>query len=198
MIRATRSSLPGPTRAPPGRRLNRSCVPTAPAKAAALKHARSALNVDDNQILWAPLLFNLCNQRVKVLATCTTPARMMAVGGSAAFYYQAQVRARRRTSEEVMGGDVVRPGTINVMRRVTVNEVVRQITVDEQTLERIAELLGIPEQVIGGTIYIRTRSSAPSGSSPSSPGAPPSSGDLPASGTPPPSGSPPSSGRRRR
>jgi hypothetical protein len=51
-----------------------------------------------------------------------------------------------------MGG-LVRQGTINI---------VSQVTVDEGTLQRIAELLGIQGQVISGTIYISTPTSAPS------------------------------------
>jgi hypothetical protein len=42
--------------------------------------------------------------------------------------------------------------------------IVRQVNVDEETLEKIAELLGIqPGQVISGTIYIGAPPSSPSG-----------------------------------
>jgi hypothetical protein len=42
--------------------------------------------------------------------------------------------------------------------------IVRRVTVDEETLEKIAELLGIqPGQVISGTIYIGAPPSPPSG-----------------------------------
>jgi hypothetical protein len=64
--------------------------------------------------------------------------------------------------------EVARGGTFNI---------VRQVTVDEETLVRIAELLGIPDderrQLISGTIYIgaargRVRPPAPSSGAPPS------------------------------
>jgi len=59
---------------------------------------------------------------------------------------------------------VVRGGTFNI---------VRQVIVDGETLERIAELLGIPEaergRVISGAIYISPPPSSPGGGAPPSP-----------------------------
>jgi hypothetical protein len=86
-----------------------------------------------------------------------------------------------------MGG--MRPinrGTFTIVRQVNVN-VVDKVTVNEETLQKIAELLGIPEaerdRLITGTVWI---------------GAPPTTpGDGPSSS--PPSGrARPSSTRRRR
>jgi hypothetical protein len=82
-----------------------------------------------------------------------------------------------------MGG-LVRGGNINI---------VRQVTVDEGTLQKIAELLGIQGQVISGTIYVSGPPSPAGGTAPPSPPggvAPP----PPSGGTAPPS---PASGRRR-
>jgi hypothetical protein len=66
----------------------------------------------------------------------------------------------------------VKGGTFNI---------VHQMFVDEETLEKIAELLGIPAaergRITSGTIYIGTPPSPPSGDAPPSPlsgGAPPS------------------------
>jgi hypothetical protein len=81
-----------------------------------------------------------------------------------------------------MGG-LVRGGNINI---------VYQLTVDEQTLERIAELLGIQGRVISGTIYVSGPPSPPGRGAPP----PPPSGAPPT----PPSGeaAPPTRRRRRR
>jgi hypothetical protein len=68
-------------------------------------------------------------------------------------------------------------------------KIVRHVTVDDDTLKRIAELLGIPEaerdRIISGEIHIGPPSTPASGSPPPMP---------PSGGAPPPS--PPRRGRR--
>jgi hypothetical protein len=76
--------------------------------------------------------------------------------------------------------------------------IVRQMTVDEQTLDRVAEALGIPpaerQQFISETESIHIyRSTRPTPGAPPTPGVPPTPGAPPTPGTPPP---PPGGGSR--
>ena len=131
-----------------------------------VERARSALNAYSTTASIAgaaPRPFGCATRGSKKLAKNTTPARVMFGGQLAGSCWRAQVRAGSIASEETMSA-VVRGGTFNI---------VRQVIVDGETLERIAELLGIPEaergRVISGAIYISPPPSSPGGGAPPSP-----------------------------